>query len=582
VAQQGVYDWLWRRTKDAGGLAEVLRHRRFVRGRPGWGALGFTATHDQPRLLSLVGDPRVARLAQLLVLMRADVPALLYGDEVGLASEAAERAFEDAWPDRMCLPWHEAAWDTETLEATRAAIRIRRDHDALSRGDEQVFELRGGDGDVLVVRRRHAGQVVDVVLNGSDETAIRPFPGDAPSAARTLLRLGEAEVDAETGSVRLGAWSAVVVARVAPAEVRAAWEQLRADGPAVAARAYVRGATAFAGLPTQLYLTVTERCNLRCRHCITHAPERTRAGTARTLRPWLLDSLAEALAAASYFGFSHGGESLVAPVFEQVLRSIQRARRGARGRTDVHLLTNGMRLDAETVRRLVELGVTSLAVSLDGPTAATNDPIRRGGRFERVVDNVREALRLREAEGADLRVGISTVVTASNVETLAEMGRLAVDLGIDWLKLEELFPATPFARRELVPTAACLDARETLGDLLAAHGIGFVDHLDAPSGCACEAEGNERLRRFLEADGYANRTRFHTCRAAWDRACVDPDGTVHPMAYDEPALGSLRHASMLDLWQGEQMQAVRSEALRRIPVEQRTGCPLWLPAEDRS
>ena len=53
-------------------------------------------------------------------------------------------------------------------------------------------------------------------------------------------------------------------------------------------------------------------------------------------------------------------------------------------------------------------------------------------------------------------------------------------------------------------------------------------------------------------------------------------------SYDDPALGSLRHASMLDLWQGEQMQAVRSEALRRIPVEQRTGCPLWLPAEDRS
>ena len=342
----------------------------------------------------------------------------------------------------------------------------------------------------------------------------------------------------------------------------------------VAARAFREGATSFVGLPTQLYVTVTERCNLRCRHCITHAPERTRSGTARTLRPWLLDALSEALAAASYFGFSHGGESLVAPVFWDVLRAISEARRGARGRTDVHLLTNGMALDGEAVRRLVDLGVTSLAVSLDGPTAATNDTIRAGGRLERVLDHVREALRLRELLGADLRVGVSMVVATSNVEALTDMGRLAVDLGLDWLKVEEMFPATPFARHELLPPGArrLRAAMDELGELLAAYDVVLVDHLDPPSGCPCQAETDERLRRFLVADGFANRASFPSCRAAWERACVDPDGTLHPVAYDQPAVGSLLRESLLDVWQGPGLQARRAEALGEVPAARRAAC----------
>ena len=114
-----------------------------------------------------------------------------------------------------------------------------------------------------------------------------------------------------------------------------------------------QGRTAGLLLQSKMYLTVTERCNLRCQHCITLAPEKTASRTARTLQPWLLDALEEAMQSASYFGFSHGGESLVAPQFFEVLRRIRRARNGRP--YDVHLLSNGMLLDADTVERLIEL-----------------------------------------------------------------------------------------------------------------------------------------------------------------------------------------------------------------------------------
>ena len=61
--------------------------------------------------------------------------------------------------------------------------------------------------------------------------------------------------------------------------------------------------------------------------------------------------------------------------------------------------------------------------------------------------NVRRLIELRRTAGIDLRVGISTVLGRTNAALLPRLGRLAVDLGVDWLKIEETYAATPWARR---------------------------------------------------------------------------------------------------------------------------------------
>jgi cyclomaltodextrinase / maltogenic alpha-amylase / neopullulanase len=273
----------------------------------------------------------------------------------------------------------------------------------------------------------------------------------------------------------------------------------------------------------------------------------------------------EAFAAAEYFGFVHGGESLTAPVFWDVLGAIGRARHGRTGRTDLHLLTNGMLLVPETTRRLVDHGVTSVAVSIDGPDVATNDLIRLGARLPTILGNVREAVRLRAQRRADLRLGLSVVVGRTNVGRLSDMGRLALDLGVDWLKIEETAPATPWARHDLlVPRdPQVLQAMEALREALAGEPIVLVDHLDPPRACDCVEPWPEPLRVFREADDFANRACFRPCRMLWEQACLDPDGTVRPVDYGGPGLGSLLDSSLLELWQGPTMQALRAGVLAR-------------------
>ncbi len=531
----------WLRGERA--LAEVARAQRW-RGAATAHALGFTSTHDQPRIGTVTQDRALARLGLALVALGARVPMLYYGDEVGLAADPAalEREFEDAWPDRQPMPWDEAAWDCETHAIVRDALALRRAHDVLRRGDEEVSALAD---ETVIIRRRLGHRALDIVVHRG------AAPYALELAGTVLFRIGD---------VRDGVMpprSLVVIDRSDPAE-----PELRAHNAAIALEAHAAGSAESPAYPRRLYVTVTEACNLRCAHCITDAPARTQSGRARTLQPWLLDALHDAFAHAEYVAFTHGGESITAPIFPEVLRRVRAARAGLP--TDIHLVSNGMLLDEARLTELVELGLTSLMVSLDGATPQTNDRIRVLGKLDRVVANVAAAVRLRE-RGANLRIGISTVVGATNVGELPALGTLCRDLGVDWLKIEETYPATPFARRDLLApgSAEVAAAMAALREVCAGHRLVLVDHLASPAGCVCS--GDPAVIAFREADDFANRATFRPCRMAWEQAAIDPDGTVHVVDYAGAPLGNLLDAPMLSLWNAGPALAARTAALRSSP-----------------
>ncbi|MDI1447634.1 radical SAM protein [Polyangium sp. 6x1] len=439
--------------------------------------------------------------------------------------------------------------------------------------------LRRGHGSGLVVRwDEGAGAREEAMHVAAEEDEHVVFEARLPASARRVayvFRLESGRLVGRAGGA--GQWFSIPRPDAARGEGRgegaAATSIEGAAGPGAAGDAF-RAGSVVAPLPVRLYVTVTERCNLRCAHCITDAPEKTRSGSARTMQPWLLDALRDPFAAADYVGFVHGGEAIVAPIFPEVLAAIQKARAGRPGRTDVHLLSNGMALDEARFDALCDLGLTSLSLSLDGATAGTNDGLRIGGRFATIVKNIEGMIRRRAARGIDVRIGISAVVTASNVEELSALGRLSASLGVDWLKVEEVFPCTARAEVEwLDPRGERITrAVRELGAILAPAGVVLVDHLDPRGACPCIAGDDPALGAFRAADDFANRARFLTCRMEWEQACIDPDGSVHPVAYEASVIGSLASSPLVSLWNGEVMQGIRRAALERTPAPIRQSC----------
>jgi glycosidase/MoaA/NifB/PqqE/SkfB family radical SAM enzyme len=567
--QHGLVEWLCEK-RSATEFAALASRRAFVRG-PSQAALGMTASHDLPRLRSLV-DERQAQLGHLVSLLRPEVPMVYYGDELGLHSDEPVRSFEDVWPDRLPMPWSQVEAEPPTLRLFRELLAMRQTYPALRRGDCQEL-TRWDQPEVLIFRRQLREEFIEVYAHGREGFVELPLLPDAPQDAVVLLALGEAELDSASGTIRLGPYAALVLQRQPPSAVQALARQLTEQAAERVSAAFRQGQTAGLLLPSKLYLTATERCNLRCQHCITLAPEKTAQKTARTMPPWVLDALDEALQAASYFGFSHGGESLVAPHFYDILRRIQRAKRGRP--YDVHLLSNGMLLTGEAVAELSELGVTSLAVSLDGGTAATNDAIRAGCDFERVLHHLRHAVSLRRELRIDLRIGVSTVLLRQNVAELPLLAQQVCDLGLDWLKVEEGYPVNVFSAESLLRPAATEVQRAlaTARTLCESSGVIWVDHLQPPCGCPCQAAAVPGLSEFRATDDFANRAVFRPCRAAWEVACVDPDGTVHAGDYGASPLGSLAEQPFVELWNGREAKAQRRDALALIAPELRRNCP---------
>ena len=161
--------------------------------------LNVLASHDTPRILSLLGGDRAAlELAVLLQATLPGAPCVYYGDEIGL-----EGGLD---PDcRRAFPWDEGRWDRGILASTTAAFQLRGREAALRRG-----ELRLGKA----VDRAIA---FELALNaGTDPRRVELGSGADPGrSARVLLATGGAAqpfVDADgTVSIELPGRSAVVV-----------------------------------------------------------------------------------------------------------------------------------------------------------------------------------------------------------------------------------------------------------------------------------------------------------------------------------------------------------------------------------
>ena len=168
-----------------------------------------------------------------------------------------------------------------------------------------------------------------------------------------------------------------------------------------------------------LFFELTDRCNLRCRHCGSGCvPEKGTALPFEAVAKALEDTAAE-LNSADIMICLTGGEPLLYPELCGVIR---RARRLG---FPTGLTTNGTLIDEQTAEALVKAGLDTAAVSVDG-TEAVHDAFRRSpGCFEKTVRGIRALKK------AGLEPQAVTVVSRANLWNLEELAA--------FLKQEEIW-----------------------------------------------------------------------------------------------------------------------------------------------
>ena len=158
-----------------------------------------------------------------------------------------------------------------------------------------------------------------------------------------------------------------------------------------------------------LFFELTDRCNLRCRHCGSGCePGQGTSLPFGTVAKALEDAAAEVNPSEVMICLT-GGEPLLYPELCEVIRCARRLGFPA------GLTTNGTLIDGKTAEALAKAGLNTAAVSLDG-MAAVHDAFRQSpGCFDQAVRGIRA---LKKA-GIDPQA--VTVVSRANLGNLEEL-----------------------------------------------------------------------------------------------------------------------------------------------------------------
>lgn len=176
-------------------------------------------------------------------------------------------------------------------------------------------------------------------------------------------------------------------------------------------------------------LSVTDRCDLRCRYCMTERMTFLPREDLLTLGE--LEQLADLFIARGVRRIRlTGGEPLVRRDVLDLVDAI--GRRLGSGLDELTLTTNGNRL-AAAAERLVRAGMRRVNVSLDSRDPDRFSAITRGGDVSRVLDGIATA------QGAGLRIRINMVALAGvNEDEIAAMLRWCVAEGHDLALIETM------------------------------------------------------------------------------------------------------------------------------------------------
>jgi radical SAM protein with 4Fe4S-binding SPASM domain len=178
------------------------------------------------------------------------------------------------------------------------------------------------------------------------------------------------------------------------------------------------------GTPYEFFVQwhLTEKCNLRCKHCYQEAVVGEMSGEEilraideikDTVESWAMEYETET---SPSFHFT-GGEPLLRRELFTILDYAHRSG------FSTAIMTNGTLITRDVARRLREARVGDVQVSLDG-LEAVHDSIRGRGSFARALNGIRNLV----AGGVD--VGINLTLSRLNTEELFGLVPLAEELGV--------------------------------------------------------------------------------------------------------------------------------------------------------
>jgi radical SAM protein with 4Fe4S-binding SPASM domain len=244
-------------------------------------------------------------------------------------------------------------------------------------------------------------------------------------------------------------------------------------------------------------------------------------------------------------GFTGGEPLLRSDIFTLLQHS------KARGMI-THLNTNGFLLTPDRIQRLLEIGIDSINISVDGATAATHEAARGvPGGFQRILDGIKFLLEERKHIHRRVTVNIVSVISQHNLHEIADLVRLATSQkvdGIGFLPIHGFYNEFEQDRATVMSNAQWQETTENK-----------IDSLIAMKQAGCPIENSLRyLRLFTRC--FRGEPLPIACYAGYNSYVVHCYGDIFPCVpwnNWNRAVQNIKHVSLKDFWFSRDYDRIR-------------------------
>ncbi len=231
-------------------------------------------------------------------------------------------------------------------------------------------------------------------------------------------------------------------------------------------------------------------------------------------------------------------------------------------------LSNGLLLEKEKLKKILNAGIDWICISMDGATAEMYNKIRVGSNFDRVCENVAHIASMRD--GNIPKIMINFVLMAMNFHQVQEIVRLAAGLGVDQVNFKQcdvirgehgkgLGLFGPRETREIRQLRKSLDKARRLAKKLNILTTAFAFFPEEQPVC----EQDPRNSMFIQYDG--------TVAPCINLALGGPT-TFLGKEVTMPSVhyGRLPQENLMDLWESETCKFYRQRFAERIERHENT------------
>ena len=300
--------------------------------------------------------------------------------------------------------------------------------------------------------------------------------------------------------------------------------------------------------PFMVVWDFTKQCNLRCKHCYANARPRP-APDELTLEQKLevLRQLDEAGVAAVSFS---GGEPLINKDFWVV------AEKASKYGMYVSVATNGTLITENIAKRLREINVRYVEVSLDSPYPEKHDEFRGvKGAWNASIRGIKNAKK------AGIEVGIATTITKMNYKDVPELIKLARELNVNRFIAFNFIPTgrgkgiiemdlSPIEREELLEYlySEWSKGKMQIFSTAPMYAVVSLKHVDKGKKISPTHFAELEIPEEYMSAGFALAEFLGGCGAGRIYCSIEHNGDIYPCVFLPIKVGNVLKDGFLNVW----------------------------------